>query len=289
MKTNLLLLDSYKNIEDLIAYAFSFSNRAKRDLKIIYVFDFDWMRQSYVIGSSGPVNTSLVAAEKNAREEFKVAEKKIREVAGEYIKKHAVKVSFEIDVSEINRIDVVQDEQKKNPAMMLLISNHQSYSEASGGVIGYPNLVEHVSCPVFVIPEGTKYSVMENVIYATSYHPEDLESLKHLTGLLENTADVHYTILHNQKDFDFVEKLKWVGFQKMAEEATGNEKFDFKLKTEKDMVSAIGAFTNEKDPDLLVMLKEKRGFFEELFSTSETKSVLTHFHKPVLVYHETSM
>lgn len=286
MKTNLLLLDSYKNIEDLIAYAFSFSNRAKRDLRIIYVFDFDWMRQSYVIGSSGPVNTSLVAAEKNAREEFKVAEKKIREVAGEYIKKHAVNVPFEIDVSEINRIDVVQDEQKKNPGMMLLISNHQSYSEASGGVIGYPNLVEHVSCPVFVIPEGTKYSVMENVLFATSYHPEDLESLQHLTELLENTPDVHYTILHNQKDFDFVEKLKWIGFQKMAEEATGNENLDFKLKTEKNMVSAIQAFANEKDPDLLVMLKEKRGFFEELFSTSETKSVLTHFHKPVLVYHE---
>jgi hypothetical protein len=286
MKTNLLLLDSYKNIDDLIAYAFSFSNRSKRNLKIIYVFDFEWMRQSFMVGSAAPIDPALVVVEKNARKEFKVAETKIREVAADYIKKHSVKVPFEIHISEINRIDVVKEEQEKNSDLMLLISNHQSYSEASGGVIGYPNLIEHVSCPVFVIPEETQYSVMKDVVYATDYHPEDMESLKHLTGLIDHSPDVKFTILHNQKDFDFVEELKWIGFQKMAKDETGLEKLDFKLKSEDNTVSAIEAYTKENDPDLLVILKERKGFFDHLFSSSETKSVLTHFNKPVLVYHE---
>ncbi|HDR50483.1 MAG TPA: hypothetical protein ENN90_02520, partial [Mariniphaga anaerophila] len=138
MKTNLLLIDSYKGIDDLIAYAFSLSNRSKRHLKIVYVFDFDWMRRSFAVGSAGRVDPALVAVEKNAKKEFSVAEAKIKEVAADYIKKHTVKIPFEIHITEMNRIDVVQDELDRTSDIMLLISNHQSYSEASGGLMGYP-------------------------------------------------------------------------------------------------------------------------------------------------------
>jgi len=286
MKTNLLLLDSYKNIEELIAYAFSLSNRSKRNLKIIYVFDFDWMRQSFMAGGGGPVDPALVVVERNARKEFKVAETKIREITAEYIKKHSVNVPFEIHISEINRIDVVQEEYEKNPDLMLLISNNQSYSEATGGLIGYPNLIEHVGCPVFVIPENTTHFVIKDVIYATDFHPEDIDSLKHLKKLLAQTNDVSFTILHNQTETDFAGKLKWIGLQEVVKNETGIEKPQFKLFTEKDMITAIEKFKDDKDPDLLVLLKERKGFFGEIFSSSDTKNVLTHFNKPVLVYHE---
>ena len=286
METNLLLLDSYKNIEELIAYAFSFSNRSKRSLKIVYVFDFEWMRQSFMVGSAAPIDPALVVVEKNARKEFKVAETRLREITGDYLKKHSVNVPFEIHISENNRIDVVREEQEKSPGLMLLISNRQSYSEASGGIIGYPNLIEHVNCPVFVIPGHTAYSVMKDVLYATNYHPEDVESLRHLTALLHYSKDVHFTVLHNQPEFDFQEKLKWEGFQHIVKETTGEERFSFYRTAEKDTVSAIEKYAEKHDPDLLVILREKRGFFEELFRSSETRSVLTHFHKPVLVYHE---
>lgn len=286
MKTNLLLLDSYKNIEELIAYAFSLSNRSKRNLKIIYVFDFDWMRQSFMAGGGGPVDPSLVVVEKNARKEFKVAETKVREIAADYIKKHSVNVPFEIHISEINRIDVVQEEYEKNPDLMLLISNNQSYSEASGGLIGYPNLIEHVRCPVFVIPENTTHPVFKDVVYATDFHPEDIDSLKHLKQLLEHTGEVNLTILHNQDETDFEGKLKWIGLQEVVKNETGIEKPQFKLFAEKDMVTALEKFKQEKDFDLLVILKEKRGFFSQIFGSSDTKNVLTHFNKSVLVYHE---
>lgn len=273
-------------MDDLIAYAFQFSDRSNRKLKIIYVFDFDWMRQSFMIGSAAPLDPSMVVVEKNAREEFKKAETKIRETAGEFIKKHSVNVPFEIHISEINRIDTVQEEFEKEAGLILLISNHQSYSEASGGMIGYPNLVEHVRCPVFVIPEPVKYSVVKKVVYATNYHPEDIESLKHLKGLLKDVPDIDFTILHNQIDHDFGEQLKWIGFQELVKQQTGIEEPEFIMGAEKDMVDAIEAYDKKNNPDLLVVLKEERGFFQELFRSSETKSVLTHFHKPVLVYHE---
>lgn len=237
-------------------------------------------------GGGGPVDPALVVVEKNARKEFKVAETKIREITADYKKKHSVNVPFEIHISEINRIDVVQEEFEKNPDLMLLISNNQSYSEATGGLIGYPNLIEHVSCPVFVIPENTTHSVIKDVVYATDFHPEDIDSLKHLKKLLEQTSDVSFTILHNQTETDFAGKLKWIGLQEVIKNETGIEKPHFKLFAEKDMVTAIEKYKEEKDPDLLILLKEKKGFFSEVFSSSDTKNVLTHFNNPVLIYHE---
>jgi nucleotide-binding universal stress UspA family protein len=286
MKTNLLLLDSYKDIDDLIAYAFSLSNRSKRHLKIVYVFDFDWMRQSFVVGSAGPVDPALVAVEKNAKKEFNVAEAKIKEVAADYMKKHAVKIPFEIHITEMNRIDVVQDELDRTSDLMLLISNHQSYSEASGGLMGYPNLIEHVNSPVFVIPENSRHAVVKKIVYATDFNHTDIDALKHLSSLFENSADIRFSILHNTKDYGFDEKLKWFGFSELVKQETEIENLSFSLKTRKDIVQAIEEFAQEEDPDLLVLLKEKRGFFEEMFASDETKSVLTHFQKPVLVYHE---
>jgi len=286
MRTNLLLLDSYKNIEDLIAYAFSFSNLSKRSLKIIYVFDFAWMRQTFMVGSVGPVDPKLLSVEKHAKKEFDIAEAKIREVAAEYIKEHSIDVPFEIHISEINRIDLVNDEIDKAPDLMLLLSNHQTYSEASGGLMGYPNLVEHILCPVFVIPEDITSYDINNVVYATDYHPEDINSIKHLFGLFQNSGRVNITLLHNEKHFDFEEKLKWIGFKELMKKETGIDNLDFILSSKKDTVNAIHEYTEKKDIDLLVILKERKGFFEDIFSSSETKSVLTHFNKPVLVYHE---
>jgi transcriptional regulator len=286
MKINLLLLDSYKNIDDLIAYAFSFSNRSKRSLKIVYVFDFEWMRQSFMVGSSGPIDPALVAVEKNAEKEFEVAESKIREVANDYMKKHAVQIPFELKITEINRVDVVEEELDRSSDLILLISNHQSYSDATGGLVGYPNLIENVSCPVFVIPENSRHAVLKEVVFATDFHQEDLENIKHLMELLQYSESTRYTILHNDKDFGFEEKLKWLGFREWIKKEVKSENLAFSLKTQKDIVSAIEELSQETDPDLLVLLKEKRGFFEEVFSSSDTRSVLTHFHKPVLVYHQ---
>lgn len=286
METNLLLIDSYNKIDELLAYAFSFSNQLNRKLKIKYVFDFNWMVESYMVGPGGQVDPVLVTAEKNAQEEFKEAKKKIQNIAGDYTKKHKVDVPYDVDISSINRIDAVQDEYENNPDMILLIRNQQSYTEATGGLIGYPNLIEHVKCPVLVIPDQATKFVAKNVMYATDYHPEDIEAISHLFTLLQKDENVKFTVLHNQKDADFEQRVEWTGFKETIKEETGLKNVDFKLAGKDETLEAIEDFVKNNNPDLLVVLKEKKGFFKHLFHSSETKGVLTHFDKPVLVYHE---
>lgn len=92
-----------------------------------------------MVGAAEPVEPGLVAAETQAREEFDAVETEIRKVAAAYLKQNTVTIAFEIGVSQTNRIDMVNEELKKSPGMFLLVSNYQSYSEISGGLIGYPN------------------------------------------------------------------------------------------------------------------------------------------------------
>ncbi len=286
MKTNLLILDSYKNMEDLIHFAFSFSNRFKCNLKIYYVFDFNWMRQTAMVGATGIATSSIVTAEKSLNKEYDVAEVKIREVVTDYLKKHSVNFPIDINVSRNNRVDIIESEMEKDPDLMVIISNHQSYSEITDGLVSYPELVEHVKCPVIIVPDNIKEADLRKVVYATDFNPEDVRSLKHLSDFISKSENIQITILHNEQDLNFRKELEWTGFKNMVQSELKAVDIDFELVTGKDFITGVEDYTMESNPDMLVILKEDKGFFEDLFTSNKTKNVLTHFHKPVLVYHE---
>lgn len=285
MKTNLLLIDSFKNLENLLSFAFSFSNNYNRKLSIVYVFDLKWMN-SYMLGATAPMSAGLAQVEKAATEEFKTAEARIESAVEEYLKHNMIKIPYEIKSSKTNRISLVEEEIKKDKDLMLLISNHQSYSELSNGLIRYPNIIEHVKCPVFVIPENVTYIQPRNVVYATDYNPEDISSLKHLSKFLRNAEHVNITVLHNEQKLDFDEKIWWKGFKETIKEEVDFDNFAFVLEKRKDFLEGIEEYSSEHDTDLLVLMHEKKGFFDQIFSSSDVKNVLTNFDKPVLVYHE---
>jgi len=286
MKTNLLLLDSYRNIEDLIHFAFSFSNRYYYNLKIYYVLDFNWMRQSALIGASGISSVSIVNTERSLNKEYEEAEAKIKDVVTNYLKKSSVNFPIDLNVSKNNRIDIIKDELEKNSDLMVLISNHQNYSEITDGLVSYPKLVEFVKCPILVIPDNTRVADIQNVVYASDYNPEDIQSLKHLSGFMQKSDNTNITILHNESDFNFKEKLQWAGFKDIVQSEVDSTQLKFVLKKGKDFITGMQEFAKESNPDMLVVMKEEKGFFEDIFSTNKTKNVLTHFDKPVLIYHE---
>lgn len=286
MKTNMLLIDSHKNIEDLVHSAFAISRQYNRKLKITYVLDFDWMKHSTMAGGATTASVNIVNAEKEIFRDYEFADKKIREIVDESLKKQPVNYSVEIDVSKNNRIDIINNELQSNPDLMVLISNHQRYSDITGGLVSYPKFIEHVKCPVLILPEKLENETFHNAVYATDYNPEDIRSLKHLSNFLNQSNNTNLTVLHNEENFDFEANLKWTGFQDLVVSEIKDENLGFSLEKEKDFLSGMKKYNEETNPDLLVILNQKKGFFEDIFSSSNTKNVLSQFDKPILVYHE---
>src|SRR5690554_1457417 len=281
MKTNLLLLDSYRNMDSLVAYAFSFSHRTSRRLKIIYVYDFDWMRKTYS-SSTDETNPVILNALVTANKEFEGADSIIRATVAQYLKKHSVDVPVDIIVSDLNRLELLVRETKASPDIILLAGNSQSYTEATNGAIKYPNLIMNMECPVFVLPDNTCYAVLKHIVYATNFHPDDISTLRHLSEMF-NATDLKVVVLHNTKDGGFEDQLRWKGFVNLVKEHAGFQNLIPVLQNEKGILDAIEKYVVENDPDLLVMLKEKKSFLKEVFTTSNTQSVLTRFTIPVLV------
>jgi nucleotide-binding universal stress UspA family protein len=286
MEMNMLLLDSYRNMDYLIEYAFSFSHRSSRHLKIAYVYDVEWIRQYYTAGAATMADVGLPDYQDDLRKDFFNAENKIRSIVSEYQAKHPVDVSFNIITSEINRIDLVKEEAAyRNREMILLIGNSEHYSHSIGGNLSYPDLVSQVRCPVFIIPESWHFADIKSIVYLTNYHPEDLDAIRHISDLL-HVPENKMTILHNEKDFGFEEKLKWIGFIELAKQVSGVDSIVPVIKKEQKVREALQDFIEHNEVDLIAILKEKKGFFEEIFKTSETQIILKHFGLPLLVYHE---
>lgn len=286
MKLNLLLLESYFNMESLIAYAFSFSHRSGRNLKIAYVYDVEWVRMTYTAGTATMADPGLAEAQQDAVEDYEKAGSEIRTVVSEYLKTHSVDVPFEIVVTEENRLTFVQAEVDKHGSdVLLLIGNAEHYSENLGGDLTYPFMISQVKIPVFIIPESMNYAVLQNIVYLTDFHHEDMGALRNLAELFR-LPGLKITILHNAADFTFEEKLKWIGFVELARQITEDDTMIPVLMREQKMKDALQSYLEQHEVDLIGILKEKKGFFKEIFSTSETRQVIKHFGKPVLIYHE---
>lgn len=285
MKTNLLLIDSFQNMEYLVAYAFSFSHRTNRQLKIIYVYDFERMQQAHHVASAAEPDPILVNVHAQAKKEFEGAELKITEVISNYLKNHSVDVPVEFVISEEKRLDILDSEIRKYPDVVLLTSDTQSYVITAGGLAGYPNLVDSLRCPVLIIPENTKYASLKHVLYASDFHRDDIFYIRKLKALLHQ-PDLQITILHNDTNISHDEDARWQNLLKHVRAEEGFQSITPVLKKKSILLDAVQECINENHPDLLVLLKENKGFLKEIFIPANTKNMTAHINIPVLVVHE---
>lgn len=290
MKTNVLLLDTLKGMRSLIFSAFSLSSQQKRKLKIVYIEDFNWVSSADYVGvAPGSMGAGLQYAEEKIKQDYEQAEGKIKEYVTEYLETFPQTIHYEYEVREYNRLEYVEDVINQYDDVLLMMSNYSSISESPGGRINFPNILDKVACPVLVIPDSQHYLNFNKIVYATAMHQEDLAALQKLTALFDADHPAELTVFHHSKSHEFRYHLKWTGFKTLIQEAIPNVKINFHLDSSDDVEIALQHYVDNNKPDLIVTLKEKKGFFENLFFSSQTHELIKHFNKPVLVYHEDNL
>lgn len=282
-------------MENLISIGFSLSAQLGRKLKIVYVFDFDWSSSGWAtggefVGATAPnIDASVRMAESDIRRNYERASDEIRRISARYLEQNLQNIPFEIEVSETSRLHLVEKVVEEEKDVLLMMGNYSSYAEFAPGGFKFPNVVDKAPCPVLLIPEDIQTVSVSDWVYATAFHPEDLSALAHLSDLFGRNSGKKLTIFHNSKPDEFELKLKWKGFQEEVKKVAHGFDLNFELSYEKDVRHGLRRFIETNDPGLIVILKEKKGFFAEIFSSSETHYVVTHFDKPVLVYHEENL
>jgi len=287
MKTNLLLLDTQKSMRNLIFSAFYLSNYQKRKLKIVYLEDFNWINSSNYISVPAPnFGASFQLAEVQAREDFESAEAEIRHIIHEYLSNHPNTVPYVYEVKEYNRLEYISEMMEQDKDLLLMMSNYSSITEGQGGIINYPNILDKVDCPVLIIPDDRPYLSFHKMVYATALHSEDIGAIKSMVEMFSGDSYPGVYVFHHSKAESFDDNLKWVGFRTLVDEAVPHLNACFFLATEKDIDTALDDYIVVNDFDLIAVLKEKKGFFKDLFSSSHTHQLIRFFNKPVLIFHE---
>lgn len=150
------------------------------------------------------------------------------------------------------------------------------------------NLIKHMDRPVWIIPEDTTYKQLKSIVYATDYNEEDVETMRKITSFAEMTS-AKITALHVNENLDFEEKVKNKGFTDILIEKVGYRNLEVSSMVQKEdssLSDTIIDFSKLVHADLIVILKENKGFFEKLFASSNTKMIMNKTEIPVLIFQQ---
>mgnify|MGYP001013408839 CR=1 FL=1 len=252
METLLAIINEPKKAKNFIGYVARLALDLHTNIHLMYVQEpYDYtLGQPPATGLATSVEAQKSNAE-DAKKEFAMHIKNVlKEISGE--------VSFNYSAEMNFRTTIINSFISENKASMVIMEEEEQksfWSQTSSN----DDIINHVSCPVWVIPFNADYKPFREIVYATDYKEEDIETLKNLIGLTYRFSPV-ITALHITDSVDFEEKVKKTGFNEMLQTKTGYQNITVKPLVEKDRESEaklINEYALNIKADLIVVLDRK--------------------------------
>jgi nucleotide-binding universal stress UspA family protein len=143
----------------------------------------------------------------------------------------------------------------------------------------------NLKCPLLIIPDGAEFKGMKKIVYAADYeHLDNVQVLEPMIKLAKDN-EVHITVLNilvKGKITDTSQAFEGLKLERYL----GEIEMNYNFVEDDDKAHAIEDFLSSHHPDMLVILRRKMGFFENLFHKSLTQQMAFHTHIPLLVLHE---
>lgn len=141
--------------------------------------------------------------------------------------------------------------------------------------------IASLDIPVMSIPLGLKFTKIETIGFANMYREKDFVALQKLCTM---TAPFHSSIksIFVKKPHSDVTQEQIDAWESRCTELN----VQFFVIPDDDVRETIDDFITSQNIDVLAMLTEKRGFFQELFNSSFTQKLSAKLDIPILAFHE---
>jgi len=134
-------------------------------------------------------------------------------------------------------------------------------------------------CPVFLIPDNSKYLKFKNIVYACDFegvNPLILDKIVNFAQRFE--AQMHFIhVTQNENALDIGMSIKQLSFPLTYSTKT--------IKAE-SISDGLNSYVEENDIELVIMATRRRNFWEQIMHKSITKKMAINSQVPLLVYHE---
>lgn len=141
--------------------------------------------------------------------------------------------------------------------------------------------LNNANCPLIAVPENFKANPPKTVLFPSDYGIDFKD--KHINPITEivtsNESLLH--VLHVSFGYDLSSKN--LQRKNVLETMLNNINFKFQNQRDDSLENAINVFIKEKKIDLLVLINNKKSFFENLFFRPFVNKIGLHLEIPLLV------
>lgn len=145
------------------------------------------------------------------------------------------------------------------------------------------DVIASTDIPVMAVPSEAMFSGFKNIVFAVDYQDSDMEGLRYIeqfSGLFRSKITaVHVSGPDFTSDF---ERFMMDSFSSKVSTEFPGLKMEYKLVKDDDVIKGLEAVVHDLQPDLLVMVTEKRSFLGEIFWRSLTKQMAFRITVPLL-------
>jgi len=188
-----------------------------------------------------------------------------------------------LDISAFAVVGLAEDEiasySKNNDVDLIIMptkGEHNVLEVLFGSVT--TSTVAKAECPVLVVPEGTQYSEIKNIAYATDFSTTNIGRVDAPIQLAELFgASLHYVHIYTEEEAtaEQIEKLLTVGRDKV--------KVHFHQLKGSTVQDGMEDFLDVEKIGLLMTFSPPKNFFERLFRLSTTRYMVENISVPLLV------
>lgn len=147
------------------------------------------------------------------------------------------------------------------------------------------HIINHVQCPVLIIPKGSRMYTISEVLFATDFHytNDTLQFLNpFLTLLDEYEPFLHVVSIHPENVNAHLHKVEEVKLKEIFKKYKSTYHFIESNETENELFN----FAEKNHCDLIVLVTRHYSIWEKIFHRSLTKKMALLSEIPLLILHE---
>lgn len=275
LKKILVPVDFSDCSENALVYAIRLANKINATIDVFHVAGYDAPPLDY------PVLVTLATEEKikAATELMKKTIKKATHRAKEFLSQlPQVQTNIEIGIPDVQICEAA-----KSKKIDYIIMGTQGQNSTWDKYLGSnaASVLKNAPCPVFVIPEKARFKSKAIMGYATNFLDADPFEIWKATQFLEPLKPKVIGVHLNENKNVVTNKMD--EFAKYFKSNAPKLDISFFSEPVEDKVEDLNDFIDEKNINVMVMYRPKRGFFESIFHRSFTRQMAMTIEVPLLV------
>lgn len=278
MKTILVPTDFSVCAHNALKYAIGLAQEISAEIALLYVYSIN------IIDPHMPADY----IDQMAADKIKAADEALKNEIDKVLRdtepdKKSIKITPYKDMGFIHDSIIDKSEELKVDYIIMGTTGAGGLKKILGS--NTYNLIAKTKYPVIAVPGGAKFTKWKEIVFATDFKQREYQYIQYL---LQSTASFNSRILclhvnpvnenHHEQEVAELQNYFW--------NELNSGKLRLKFIQNADAAEGIQAFIHNENPDLLVLLTQKRNWLERIFHKSIVKEISSKASVPILALHE---